>query len=321
MAREFTILIVDDDQDMASNLQDILNLEGYTTAVAYEGQTALALCREKDFGLAIVDIKLPDMSGTELTKQLSEISHGIEHIIITGYWSMGSAIEAVGQRDIVSYEIKPVDRDRFLTLVEQVMKRRQAEEALRESENSYRTLAENLPMIVYRVFIRENNRMEFFNSMLQSMTGYHTEELMVGQVCSIEPFIVSEDQADVVRTVENAVAQNEPFELEYRFKHKDGSLRYFSERGRPIYETDGNPLYIDGVIYDITERRQMEEERQKIERLESIGTLAGGIAHDFNNLLVGVMMNVSLAKRYVEPKGQVADRLLDAEKACLEAKT
>jgi CheY-like chemotaxis protein len=64
----------------------------------------------------------------------------------------------------------------------------------------------------------------------------------------------------------------------------------------------------------------MEEERRRIERLESIGTLAGGIAHDFNNLLTGIMGNISLARRQVEPKSMAEERLLEAEKASERAR-
>ena len=141
----------------------------------------------------------------------------------------------------------------------EIKERKQAEEALREYGDSYRTLAENLPGIVYRVFIRENNRMHFFNNMLGAMTGYNVEELNRGEVCSIEPFMVPEDRVDVVATVKNAIKEDKLFEVEYRVRHKDGEIRYFSERGRPIRDTDGKPLYIDGVILDVTERRLAEE--------------------------------------------------------------
>jgi two-component system cell cycle sensor histidine kinase/response regulator CckA len=68
------------------------------------------------------------------------------------------------------------------------------------------------------------------------------------------------------------------------------------------------------------ERKRAEEERQKADRLESLGTLAGGIAHDFNNLLTGIMGNIDLAKRYVEPDSKAVERLTEAEKASLRAR-
>jgi len=64
----------------------------------------------------------------------------------------------------------------------------------------------------------------------------------------------------------------------------------------------------------------MEQERQKIDRLESIGTLAGGIAHDFNNILTGILGNISLAQRHLKPESKAYERMVEAEKASLRAK-
>jgi PAS domain S-box-containing protein len=140
-----------------------------------------------------------------------------------------------------------------------ITERKQAEKVLWEGENAYRTLAENLPGTVYRVFLRENNRMEFFNKMLQPMTGYTAEELTAGEVCSIEPLILSEDRPTAVATVKRAILDNQSFEVEYRLRNKGGETRYFLERGRPIYGEDGKALYIDGIILDITARKVAEE--------------------------------------------------------------
>jgi PAS domain S-box-containing protein len=150
-----------------------------------------------------------------------------------------------------------------VVITSNITERKQAEKVLRESEHAYRTLAENLPGIVYRVFISENNRMEFFNKMLQPMTGYTADELTAGEVCSIEPLILSEDRPTVVATAKHAILDNHPFEVEYRLRTKGGETRYFLERGRPLYGEDGNPLYIDGIILDITGRKHNEEELRK----------------------------------------------------------
>ena len=90
-----------------------------------------------------------------------------------------------------------------------------------------------------------------------------------------------------------------------------------------IYERYSRPQYLDNRIVgrvwsfrDITERKKMEEEILKAQKLESLGVLAGGIAHDFNNLLTGIMGNVSLAKMNVPPGEKIHSRLEEAERAC-----
>ncbi len=117
MEERFDILVVDDDVNLSSNLQDVLEAEGYRTAVSFNAETALALCREKIFDLAIVDIYLPDISGIELTKELTSLSPEMTFIIMTGYASLGSAIKVAGRRDIVAYVTKPVNIDNLLSLI------------------------------------------------------------------------------------------------------------------------------------------------------------------------------------------------------------
>jgi PAS domain S-box-containing protein len=126
-------------------------------------------------------------------------------------------------------------------------------------EPAFQTFAINIPGIVYRVYVSKGNRMKFFNDTLQQMTGYKASELKTGEVCSIDPIIISEDQGYVVRVLQDALRNNQPFEIEYRIRHKDGNIRYFLERGRPICGSDGKPEFIDGVILDVTERKQTEE--------------------------------------------------------------
>jgi PAS domain S-box-containing protein len=144
----------------------------------------------------------------------------------------------------------------FRLVQTEVEERRQAEIALRESEQSYKTLAENLPGLVYRVFIRKKNRMKFFNRSSQEMIGCPDSDLERGEICSIISLILPEDRPAVVAEVQRAIRANRPFAVEYRLRHRDGTIRYLSEVGAPIAGSDGKPLYIDGVIFDNTERRR-----------------------------------------------------------------
>lgn len=208
------------------------------------------------------------------------------------------------------------------------LERRVAERtaALVESEYSYRTLAENLPGMVYRLYLRESGRMRFFNDQVAQMTGYAAAELERGDVCSIDLLILPEDRDEVVREVRDSVKAKRPFIVEYRIRHKDGSERYFQERGRPVAGPDGAPVYIDGVIFDMTGLHRAQKEREAMllrlndaQKMEAVGALAGGIAHDFNNLLTVIRGDTELAMSYVETDGEAYASLGQVKKAAARA--
>jgi signal transduction histidine kinase/CheY-like chemotaxis protein len=126
----FDILIVDDNRDLAQNMQDVCDAQGYGTAVAFDGRSAIELGRQREFDLVLIDIRLPDMDGLMLQEQLSALTPA-EYVIITGYSSVESAVAAVNRRQIVGYKTKPVDLDHLLALIHQILERRQAEEELK----------------------------------------------------------------------------------------------------------------------------------------------------------------------------------------------
>lgn len=153
----------------------------------------------------------------------------------------------------------------FIGTWQDVTRQKQAEEALKEREHSYRALTENLPASVYRLFLREKGRMVFFNNIIEQITGFSKEELMNGEVCSIDPFISPDDKENVIKTVRNAIKTNREFEVEYKFLRKDGNVSHFYEKGMPLYGEDGKPLYIEGVIFDNTERKIAENKLRESE--------------------------------------------------------
>ncbi|MDA8163721.1 MAG: PAS domain-containing protein, partial [Desulfobacteraceae bacterium] len=88
----------------------------------------------------------------------------------------------------------------------------------------------------------------------------------------------------------------------------------------PVKDGEGRVACIISSVNDITERKKMESELLKMQKLESVGVLAGGIAHDFNNLLTSILGNIELAKMYAGTEGKAYPRLVQAEKASLAAK-
>ncbi|MCK9460072.1 MAG: PAS domain S-box protein [Proteobacteria bacterium] len=133
----------------------------------------------------------------------------------------------------------------------------------RSAQDACKSLAQNIPGIVYRVHLRERSRMEFLNDMLAELTGYSPQDLVHGEVCSIDPLIHPDDRPRVVRAVGIAIEKNEPFVVEYRFRTRKGDMLHFEERGRPTRGADGNPLFVEGVIFDVTERRRREEQQRR----------------------------------------------------------
>jgi len=100
---------------------------------------------------------------------------------------------------------------------------------------------------------------------------------------------------------------------------RDGTERIIADSGAPIFDRKSKIIGVVLVFRDVSEKRKMEEERLKIQKLESIGLLAGGIAHDFNNILTAFMGNISLSKLYVKPEDKIFERLEEMEKATLRA--
>jgi signal transduction histidine kinase/CheY-like chemotaxis protein len=86
-------------------------------------------------------------------------------------------------------------------------------------------------------------------------------------------------------------------------------------RAFPIFDDSGEVVMVAEYVRNITEQRRLEEELQKTQKLESLGVLAGGIAHDFNNLLTGILGNISMARKTIDPLSKAVRRLDEAEKA------
>ena len=130
--KKFSIAIIDDDAALASNLEDILKTEDYHVEAVNDGSVGVELFRKQTFDLALVDIKLPHLSGPELIKKLNRLQPETEYVLITAYASMDTAMAAVKQKQIIGYEKKPVNIDRLLSFIRQVAVRKRTEKALQQ---------------------------------------------------------------------------------------------------------------------------------------------------------------------------------------------
>ena len=134
METNATILVVDDNKGLCDGVKEYLEQEDYAVGCANNGKDAIALLRNNIYDIALVDIELPDIHGTDLVKKLADISPSMDFIHITAHATIESAIEAVRHEQVISYETKPLDMDHLIAILRQIMKRKQLEDALIQSE-------------------------------------------------------------------------------------------------------------------------------------------------------------------------------------------
>ena len=173
---------------------------------------------------------------------------------------------------------------------------KQNENALRESEERFRELDELMPETIFEADLKGD--LTFVNRKAYDHFGYTQEDFDRG--LNTFEMIIPEGRDRAVEKVRSILAGENIGLSEYTALRKDGSTFPILIHSAAIVR-EGKTLGIRGFIIDHTERKQSEEEKQKLEvqfqqaqRLETIGTLAGGIAHDFNNLLMTIQGNTSL---------------------------
>jgi signal transduction histidine kinase len=143
--QEFEILIVDDDETLVRNLCEILKKENYQPFGVSDGKSALAKVQTNTFDLALMEMRLTDTTGMRLVEKISRLSPRTDFIILTGSASLESAAQAVKKKNILAYEVKPVDTEHLLALIRQIAERRRLErEILGVSEDERRRFGHEL---------------------------------------------------------------------------------------------------------------------------------------------------------------------------------
>ena len=127
MGKQVNILIVDDEEGIRKTLKKILLKEGYLVDTAKTGVAAVEKSTTNVYNLALIDIRLPDMKGTELLTSLGEITPNMVKIIITGYPSQRNAIDALN-RGADNYILKPINIEKTLSIVKTLLERQREDE-------------------------------------------------------------------------------------------------------------------------------------------------------------------------------------------------
>ncbi len=141
----------------------------------------------------------------------------------------------------------------------------EAEHALRESEERFRTLVANIPGAVYRCGVQWPYPDILLSDGVEAITGHSAREHLRSKELDFGARVLPEERDRIEMAVAAAVASGTTFELRYRIRHADGGIRWVQETGRATYAPDGTPLFLDGVLLDITAQKLAEEALRKSE--------------------------------------------------------
>jgi len=157
-----------------------------------------------------------------------------------------------------------------------------------------RNLLHNMPGIAYRCRNDSKWTMLFLSDGCFALTGYQPEELLYNSVMSFEDLILPEDRSLVRNAVIMGVKNRRSYQMEYRIRTREGTVKWVWEQGNAVFDAARNPRYLDGLITDISPRKQLEEELQanaaELSRLNVIkDKFFTIIAHDLQNPVYAII--------------------------------
>lgn len=257
---ESTVLIVDDDPQFARTLFDILTANGYQTEAVATSQAALDKAKRHVPTVAVIDLRLEDASGLDLVREIKAVSPDTECILLTGYASRDSAIQAVNV-GAYGYLQKPYDVEQLLLTIRRAAEKGEAERALRESEEKYRLVVESASEGI--VLVDLNGTIQEVNPKALELSGFERQELVGRNFAKLLPKLELHGPT-VLRAFRDIVVGKINGPQEWRMINKRGERVTFIAH-YSLVKKNGKAVGLSTILEDITKRKRAEAELQESE--------------------------------------------------------
>lgn len=182
-------------------------------------------------------------------------------------------------------------------LLEDVARREAAENALRESEERFRQLAESIDDAFWLVNA-ETRELVYVSPAFEKIWGWTPDELRARRsqwLSNVHP----DDRERMAAAVAHSATQR--WEETYRILVPGAGTKWLRSRAYPVKNAEGKVIRVAGITRDITDLRRMEEQFRHAQKMEAVGRLAGAVTHDFNNLLTVILSFTTFAAESLEP--------------------
>ena len=258
-----SILIVDDEQDYAKSLADLLKSHDYNVSIAHTVKSAKDILSAHDIDLALIDIRLGNNNGIELIPELIEIKPDISCVLNTAYASVETAVKAI-QSGADDYLQKGIPLDDLFIALERCYGWIKLRKEKAATENKLRHSEERLQLSLDIAsdgswdWNIETGEVVFSDAWIKSL-GYNRDEAPA-HFSFWESIVHPEDLPFVMEALKVHFENNTPiFECEYRIRTKSGDYRYNLARSQIVErDEEGNPIRMIGTDSNISERKQAE---------------------------------------------------------------